>query len=102
MTYIPHDVEARTPADLFKSPATVVWAFLIIATAISWAMGTDHGFVDSNKINSIAILIIAFVKVRFIGLYFMELRGASPRLRAILEVWCLVVCAATIGVYLAA
>ncbi len=102
MTYIPHDVEARTQADLLKSSATVVWFCLIIATLVSWAMGTHHGFIDSNKINSVAVLIIAFVKVRFIGLYFMELKNAPPLLRAILEAWCVIVCAVTIGFYLAA
>ncbi|MUL65888.1 hypothetical protein BOO86_15540 [Mycobacterium sp. CBMA 234] len=102
MTYIPHGVEARTQAELLKSSATVVWLFLIIATVVSWAMGAHHGFTHSDKINSVAILIIAFVKVRFVGLYFMELKNAPPGLRAILEAWCAVVCAVTIGFYLAA
>ncbi|BDB39635.1 cytochrome C oxidase subunit IV family protein [Mycobacterium kiyosense] len=75
---------------------------MIFATLVSWAMGTQHGFIDSNKINSVVILMIAFVKVRFIGLYFMELNNAPPRLRIILEAWCAIVCAATIGCYLAA
>jgi heme/copper-type cytochrome/quinol oxidase subunit 4 len=101
-TTYPRDVEATTQADLLKTSATVVWFCLIVATLVSWTLGTHHGFIDSNKINSITILVIAFIKVRFIGMYFMELKNAPPRLRAILEAWCVVFCALTIGFYLAA
>lgn len=50
----------------------------------------------------VAILLVAFVKIRFIGLYFMELKDAPLVLRALLEGYCLIVCGLLIGFYLAA
>lgn len=96
-----HHVQADRPADLLKSLATVAWLFLVIATVASWALGTDHGFVDDHQVASVTILVVAFVKVRFIGLYFMELRDAPIGLRVPLEAYCLLACATTISFYLA-
>ncbi len=93
--------ETRTPADLLRSSATVVWLFLVAATVVSWALGTDHGFVDDSTAASVIVLVVAFVKVRFVGLYFMELKDAPLPLRALLEVWCLAVCCLTLGFFLA-
>lgn len=95
-------IDARTPADLLRSSATVVWFFLIAATIVSWALGTDHGFVDSHTAASVTILVVAFVKVRFIGLYFMDLKDAPLALRVLIEIYCVAVCALTLGFYLAA
>lgn len=93
--------DVRTTADLIRSAATVVWLFLVAATVLSWALGTDHGFVSDHLTASLIILVVAFVKVRFVGLYFMELNHAPVPLRLLLEAWCLVVCSLTIGFYLA-
>lgn len=95
-------ISAKSPAALIKSSATVVWLFLIVATGVSWTLGTDHVFVGSQSIASITILLVAFVKIRFIGLYFMELKDAPLVLRALLEAYCLIVCGTLIGFYLAA
>lgn len=96
-----HTVEAARPADLLKSSSTVVWLFLIVATVVSWALGTDHGGISNITAASLIILVVAFVKIRFIGLYFMELKDAPIVLRVILEAYCLVVCGVVIGFYLA-
>jgi len=96
------DTDARSTIDLFRSSATAVWVFLIAATVLSWALGTDHGFVDDHTTASTIILVVAFVKVRFVGLYFMELKHAPVALRLLLEAWCLVVCVLTLGFYFAA
>lgn len=93
--------DVRTTAGLLRSSASAVWLFLVLATVVSWALGTDHGFVDSHTTASILILVVAFAKVRFVGLYFMELKDAPVPLRLLLEAWCLVVCSLTIGFYLA-
>ncbi|MFJ9390505.1 cytochrome C oxidase subunit IV family protein [Nocardioides sp. NPDC101246] len=93
--------DIRTPAELLRSSASAVWLFLVIATVVSWALGTDHGFVDSVRTASLIVLVVAFVKVRFVGLYFMELKDAPLPLRVLIEVYCLVVCCLTIGFYLA-
>lgn len=103
MTTINTDIssDARTPADLLRSSATAVWLFLVAATVVSWALGTDHGFVDNTTAASVTVLVVAFVKVRFVGLYFMELKDAPLPLRALLEVWCVVVCCLVLGFFLA-
>ena len=46
------------------------------------------------------ILVIAFVKIRFIGLYFMELRDAPPALRAVFEIYCATVLLTLSAMYL--
>ena len=93
--------DVRTPAELLRSSASAAWAFLVVATVVSWALGTDHAFVDSMETASLIVLVVAFVKVRFVGLYFMELKDAPLPLRALIESYCLVVCCLTIGFYLA-
>jgi hypothetical protein len=45
-------------------------------------------------------MLVAFIKVRFVGLYFMELRDAPHVLRGLFEGYCLVVCAMILGFYL--
>jgi caa(3)-type oxidase subunit IV len=62
---------------LLRTPATGVWVVLIVATAATWTLGTNHGF-GNHTLASVAILLIAFIKVRLVGLYFMELRDAPP------------------------
>ncbi len=64
----------------------LVWGALIAATCVSWSLGA-------------AALVIAFVKVRFIGLEFMELRGASAILRGLFEGWVILVGAALLALH---
>ena len=92
----------RGTAELLKSSATVVWLVLITATAISWALGTHHRLVDNATATALIILAIAFIKIRYIGLYFMDLKDAPLALRLVLEAWCIIVFLLTSGFYLAA
>jgi Prokaryotic Cytochrome C oxidase subunit IV len=94
------DPDVRNHAELFRSAATTVWCFLIAATVVSWALGTGHRFVADHTAASTVILVVAFVKIRFVGLYFMELKDAPVPLRLVLEAWCLVVCGLTVGFFL--
>jgi hypothetical protein len=64
----------------------IVWVALIAATCVSWSLGA-------------AALAIAFVKVRYIGLEFMELRGSAPLLRGLFEVYVLLVGAALLALH---
>lgn len=86
---------------LARSPITAVWLGLVLATLASWWLGTDHGF-GGERAATVAVLVIAFAKVRFVGLYFMELRHAPAPLRAAMELYSVVICAALIGIYLVA
>ena len=86
---------------MLRTPTTVVWLVLIAATVLSWMLGTDHGFgATDHTLSSVVILLVAFVKVRFIGLWFMELREAPVVLRLLFEGYCAVVCTMTIALFL--
>ncbi|HEX6389559.1 MAG TPA: cytochrome C oxidase subunit IV family protein [Solirubrobacteraceae bacterium] len=78
---------------LIRTPATPVWVLLMAATVLSVAVGGAHG-------TTVLVLAVAFVKVRFIGLYFMELRDAPPLLRLAFEGWCLLIGTLVIVMYL--
>jgi caa(3)-type oxidase subunit IV len=84
---------------LLRTPATAAWIVLILATVVSWTLGTQHGF-SNYTLASVVILIIAFIKVRLVGLYFMELREAPPVLRGLFEAYCIIVCAVVVGTFL--
>jgi heme/copper-type cytochrome/quinol oxidase subunit 4 len=86
-------------SDLLKSRITLVWSLLIGATLVSWRVGTDGGL-DAQLATTIVVLV-AFIKVRLIGLYFMELREAPLPLRVIFEGYCAAVCTVVIIMYLA-
>ncbi|WP_028933750.1 cytochrome C oxidase subunit IV family protein [Pseudonocardia spinosispora] len=84
---------------LLRTRITVVWVALVAATLLSFWLGTDHGL-SSTEARTILILVVAFVKVRFVGLYFMELRAAPVVLRSLFEGYCLLVCVVLLGLYL--
>src|ERR1700749_586749 len=84
---------------LLRGPFMVVWFVLIAATLLSWYLGAERG-VQNAHLATVLIVIVAFIKWRFVGLYFMELRDAPVPLRLIFEAQCLTVCAVVLGVYL--
>ncbi|MCW2515578.1 MAG: hypothetical protein JWR11_4620, partial [Mycobacterium sp.] len=69
-----------------RGRAGVSWLVLIAATLLSYALGADHGV---GSVVVVVVLGIATVKVRLIGLDFMELRSAPIPLRAVFEGYCL-------------
>jgi hypothetical protein len=88
---------------LLRTRATVVWLILIAATGISWALGVEDALGQDNRTTvSVVVLLVALTKLRFVGLYFMELRNAPMILRALFETYCIVVGAVTLGMYLIA
>lgn len=78
-----------------------VWFVLLAATLLSYSLGTEHWF-STSAVRSCLILAIAMVKVRFIGLYFMDLRVAPTGLRVLFEAWCLAAVVALVVMYLLA
>lgn len=82
---------------MLRTRVTVVWLLLVAATVVSWAVGEDHG-VGSGI--GVVVLAIAAVKIRFVGLEFMELRRAPLVLRAIFEAYCVVLWSVLAGIYL--
>lgn len=83
---------------LFFTRISVVWLILLAATTVSWFIGLGSGFSD-QKLNSCAIIVVAFIKVRLVMLEFMELRHAPSGLRWLAEAWLIVVCSALVLIY---
>ncbi len=77
---------------------TAIWLMLIAATLISWTMGQGD-WLGSVRRTSIAIILIAFLKIRYVILDFMHLRGAPLIMRIIAECWVVVVCTTIIAFY---
>ncbi len=86
---------------LGRTRSTAVWLALVSATMFSWWLGTGHGrSTGGHQLASSAIIVIAFIKVRFIGMYFMELRRAPLWLRGLFDAYCLTTGCIVFGMYL--
>jgi hypothetical protein len=81
---------------LLRARSTWVWAGLVVATLVSWALGSEHG---TGSAIAIVVLGVAVIKVRFVGLDFMELRSAPAMLRAAFEGYCVALWAVLAGMY---
>ena len=82
-----------------QSRVTVIWVGLLVATGLSWQFGHGFGFGEKFHYATAAILIVTFVKIRFVFLDFMELRTAPWLLRMAFEVWAVSICVILIGLY---
>lgn len=82
---------------LMRNRAGVSWLILVAATLASFALGADHG---TGSLVAVAVLAIAAIKVRLLGLDFMELRHAPIPLRAAFEVYCVALWALLSGLYI--
>jgi Prokaryotic Cytochrome C oxidase subunit IV len=80
-----------------RSRAGLSWLVLMAATLASYALGAEHG-VGSTVV--VVVFGIAAIKVRLIGLDFMELRSAPIPLRVAFESYCLVLWSVLSGLYL--
>jgi len=69
----------------------------VAATLISWGFG--HGWGTDLQAAGIAVIVIAFVKIRYVILDFMELRSAPLGMRVAAEAWCILVCATLVLLY---
>lgn len=81
---------------LLRARSTAVWLVLVVVTLLSWALGADHGV---GSAVGVVVLGLAVVKVRFVGLDFMELRNAPLMLRAPFEAYCIILWVVLAGMY---
>lgn len=90
--------------ELLIHRSSTIWVLLMIATALSWWLGTGHRVAETpgNPAAWAGLMLIAFVKVRWILMDFMELRTAPLLLRLLFEAWVVAVCATIIVNYLIA
>ena len=79
-----------------RARVAVVWLVLLTATLLSWESAHSAG---AYRLASTAVLLIAFLKARLIGLEFMELRTAPRALRFVFEAWVIVACATFLALY---
>jgi caa(3)-type oxidase subunit IV len=82
---------------LVRNRAGFSWLILIVATVSSWAVGAEHG---TGSLVAVVVLAIAAIKVRLVGLDFMELRRAPVALRTMFETYCFLMWAVLSGLYL--
>jgi len=86
-----------TPEQFVYNRAGLSWIILIAATALSFAVGVEHG---TGSLVAIAVLGLAAIKIRLVGLDFMELRRAPIALRIAFEIYCIGLWAVLSGIYL--
>ena len=86
---------------LLRNRATPVWILLVLCTGLSWWLGGITESADALNIRyvSTAMIIVAFIKVRFVIQYFMEVRTAAVALKLLCDAWVLIVFFAIIGLY---
>ena len=84
--------------ELLRKPATIVWAALMLATCAStWLLSKNS---VTPEVATVAIMLIAAVKVRLVMRHFMEVRRAPLALRFVCDGWLLAVTALIVTVYL--
>jgi hypothetical protein len=77
------------------SRVTVVFAGLVLATCITWWLGSASSLMGGAfGLAATLTILIAFAKIYFIGRDFMELRDAPLVLRIVFTLWVSVVAAA--------
>lgn len=85
--------------NLIFTRISLVWLLLVGATAMSWELG--HGFgVHDVRTAGAMIIAIAFIKVFFVIMEFMEIRGAPLFMRAVGVAWLVVVCSVLVTLQL--
>jgi heme/copper-type cytochrome/quinol oxidase subunit 4 len=84
--------------ELLRKPVSIVWAALMLATCAStWLLSKNS---VTPEVATVAIMLVAAVKVRLVIGYFMEVRGAPLALRFICDGWLFAVTALIVSVYL--
>jgi heme/copper-type cytochrome/quinol oxidase subunit 4 len=83
-----------------RDRTAAVWAFLVLATVASWLLGEDK-LIHTQDVVACGVIAIAFIKVRLVGIYFMELREAPVLLRAAFEAYVAVAATVLLVLYLA-
>jgi heme/copper-type cytochrome/quinol oxidase subunit 4 len=84
--------------ELLRKPVSIVWAALMLATcATTWLLSKNS---VTPEVATVAIMLIAAVKVRLVMRHFMEVRRAPPALRFVCDGWLLAVTALIVTVYL--
>ena len=80
---------------VLRERVTWVWLGLVVLTCVTtWGLSKD---LFSPAVAVVGTFLIAAVKVRYVMLDFMELRGAPIPVRVAFEVWPVAVAAMILG-----
>ncbi|TAM65771.1 cytochrome C oxidase subunit IV family protein [Mycobacterium sp.] len=79
--------------------ALLLWVLMVVFTCLTWSIGGGHLLTPTTI--TATVLAIAFVKMRFIGLDFMELRTAPLPLAGCYDLYLVTVYIALMGMYVA-
>jgi Prokaryotic Cytochrome C oxidase subunit IV len=76
-----------------------IWLVLVVATVFSLSL--FETFQSTSKIRYVGFVVIgvAFIKVRFIALDFMELRRAPIQMRLVFDAWLFVISGTLMTLY---
>lgn len=89
------------PAEAFPRRAVVVWAVLVVITGVTFWLGADHPLAAvSVRLGSALAIVLAFVKVWFVGMDFMEIRHAPTALKVVFHIWLAVIGGGLLALYL--
>lgn len=75
---------------------TLVWVVLLVITFGSFLIGIEQSPSFASA-GAVLIIGLALVKVRLVGLHFMDVRSAPPVLRMVFEGYVLAVLAALVA-----
>lgn len=68
-----------------------VFVGLVLATCVTWWLGSGSDWLGGGfELAATLTILIAFVKIAFIGADFMDLRAAPTILRAVFFTWLVV------------
>ncbi len=88
------------PGALLRNRVTAIWLLLVAATGLSWWMGSDVDATQADfRLVATALIAVAFIKVRFVLRYFMEVRTAALPLKLLADAWVVIVCGAVLTLY---
>lgn len=74
-----------------------VFAGLVLATCLTWWLGSGTSSTGGGLgVAATLTIVIAFAKIFFIGMDFMELRAAPTALKAVFTIWVAAVAVAAI------
>lgn len=81
---------------------TLVWLVLAGLTFVAWLMGNKYDSLDPESYiyMTVAVLMLAFFKVRLVLMHFMEVREAPTVLRVVFDTWLLVTCIAVASIFI--
>ncbi len=78
---------------------TIVWLILLVVSCLSWELASSFNIFGDVRFVASAVLIIAFVKTRFVLLDFMDLKRAPIAARVFAELWWIGNCSILLGFY---